>query len=267
MSGYAQVPELFTLASIQSDRGAAAVSEAFVLVSTGPPPPRFIDVSEACAFVSVLQDKPVAQVSEAFVLVSYVTGPATQSKSRAWGFTFDMHQFYVLHLGNTGTWVYDTMTDQWSQWGTEGIITWNMEYGVEWNGGVYAGDQSNGTIWKLDPDSYLDDDFRLITRRVTGFIPMNGRKTMRTGSLILATTPQTTLEASPAPSVSLSISDDKGVTWNNRGSLTVVQNRTQDLSWRGLGLIRAPGRVFKIEDVGGLLTIDGADLEDRNEQD
>ena len=198
----------------------------------------------------------MAQISEVALLVAYVEGPRETFNSRAWGFTFDGHPFYVLHLGNTGTWVYDVSTEQWAQWGTEGVVTWNMEYGTEWDGETVAGDQATNDVWRLEPDSFLDDDFRPVVRRATAGYPVTGRDAVSMGIFTLEMAVQSTLEYDAE--VSLSISDDKGVTFVNVGTLAVAADG--DLSWRSLGSAKQPGRVFLIEDTGALVRIDGADV-------
>lgn len=255
---YGQVSEFRALVA-KDGVPATYASEFVVLVSCGAPPSRYTTDAELAIIASTQQDKIMVQVSELCVLVSYAAQATEQFNSRAWGFNLDQHQFYVLHAGIEGTLVYDVLSQEWSQWQTQGFDTWNAENGVEWDGDIYFGDRDTATLWRLDPTSFLDDEFRPILRVVTGGIPAEARKSLRSGMLVLSATKEGTLDTVSAPYVQLSISDDGGFTWNDRESLALDDSETQDFSWRGLGTIRAPGRVFKITDSGGFVTIRGAD--------
>lgn len=249
-------------------RPSVFASEFVALVVIGQPPSRYIPVSELAVLVVTEQGKIVSQVSETLALVVYAVGGTERLNSRAWGFEFDQHQFYVLHLGQQGTFVYDILSGEWAQWQTAGSNTWNMENGVVWNGEVYAGDNANATLWKLDPESYLDDDFRTITRVVTGGIPAEGRDGLNSGMLVLSSTRQGLVDDESVAYVKLSISDDGGFVYRDRNQIVIDPDKeTQDFSWRSLGTIKRPGRVFKITDVGGFVTINGANQDIEGEDD
>lgn len=257
-SPFAQTSQLAALVTRQGVASVAA-SDLWALVVTGPPPSRYTDVSQLVGLASVQEDNVMVQVSQLAVLVTYIEGATEKLNLRAWGFSLDQHQFYVMHLGEQGSFVYDILSGEWSQWRTEGFNTWNMESGVTWNDEVYAGDNSGPTLWRLDPDSYLDDDFRLITRIVTGGIPAEARATIKTGMFVLNATKQGEIDDQSTPYVQLSISDDGGFVFRNREQKEVTEAaETQDFSWRSLGTIKYPGRVFRITDVGGFVTIRGA---------
>lgn len=239
---------------------APLVSEIVVLVATGAPNSRYVDVGNAAALVSTHEEKVMAQVSEVVALVSYVSTETQRFNARAWGFTFDQHQFYVLHLGMQGTFVFDVLTNQWSQFQTQGFSGWNAEAGVEWNGEVYFGDNTLPTLWRMDPDSFLDDGFRLIRRVVTGGLPATGRDALTTGMFVLDAIREGAVDDESVPFVQLSISDDSGVTFRDREAIAVRDGTgAQDFSWRGLGTVKAPGRVYRITDEGGFVKIKGAD--------
>lgn len=247
------------LVSRGSNGGKTFASEFVALVSVGPPPSRYIRDSELTLLVSNIAEKTLAKISDVVALVSYAAEGTEKLTNRSWGFNLDQHQFYVLSLGMQGTFVFDVLSTQWAQWQTQGFTGWNMENGVEWNGEVYAGDDSLPILWRMDPDSFLDDDFRPIKRVVTGGIPAEARETMRSGMFVLSATKEGDVDTEGAPYVQLSISDDGGETYKDRDAITLNTAIQQDFSWRGLGTIRAPGRVFKITDEGGFVTIKGAD--------
>lgn len=234
-----------------------------VLAAVGPPNTRYIFDSEVVTLKSLVNSQvyPVIDVSELVVLETYVTGPRQILVGRAFGFTLDNHPLYIVTLGLIGTFVYDISTGTWSQFETQGYNgIWNFEHGVEWNDGVYGGDNSTNQIWKLNPSSWLDDGFRPIQRVVTAGVDTDARNTIKTGALILNATVQNDVPASAEPAtITLSISDDEGVTFLALDTITVT-DRNQQNRWGGLGTIKAPGRIFHIADEGALVRLDGADL-------
>lgn len=263
----AEVSEVIGLVAIDDPPSSRVdVSEIVALVAIGDPPSRWADVSEIVGLVSYTKDQPVTQVSEIIGLVSYVSSPPETYNSRAWGFTFDQHPMYVLHLGQQGTFVYDLLAQQWYQWQTQGYNNWNMENGVEWNGQVFAGDSQTGDLWRLDEDGFLDEDFKLIKRIVTAGVTAEARNTVSSGMLVLSMSPEGELDTLSDPYVRLDISDDDGKTYAELETIALTGDETQDISWRGLGLIRYPGRVFRITDEGGMVRINGANLTTRPEK-
>lgn len=267
MSAYGRVSEFAILLASGDGVATSYASEFVLLVATGIPNSRHTPVSELVALVARQEEKVVAKVSEAVVLVAYTAQAQERFDSRSWGFNLDQHQFYVIHLGEQGTIVFDVLTSQWSQWQTEGFSTWNAEAGIEWNDEVYFGGREDNTLWRMDPDSFVDEDFRLIKRIVTGGIPAEARNTLRSGMFVLSATKQEVVDDESVPYVQLSISDDGGFTFKDREQIELTGSETQDFSWRGLGTIRAPGRVFKITDEGGFVTIKGADQKIQGEDD
>ena len=244
----------------QDTQSTALVSELVVLAAAGPPDSRFTWVGEQTLLAATQGSTPVTQVAEQTMLVAFVTGPRAVFNQRAFGFTLDGHPFYVLSLGTLGTFVYDVSTQTWSNWETQGYGVWNFEQGVEWNGGIYGGDQLNATIWKLNPDSFLDDGFRPIVRVVTGGIQVTERQTVQMGGFYLQTFPQTAVTGD-VPMASLSVSRDNGKTFVSADqTLSVSGANAQEFAWRSLGTARYPGAIFRVTDTGGLTRIELATL-------
>lgn len=201
------------------------------------------------------------------ILAVYGEGATEDFRLRAWGYTQDGHKFYVLHLGEQGTWVYDFTTKQWAEWKTQGFDTgWNAYVGQNWGADdrVIAGDRQNGIIWEVDPDGTLDEGFKDVVREVTAIIPHSGFtwRTLDTLSLYASVGTPTGL----APTIELTYSDDQGKTYDAPSdSLTVLVpgENNQDLSWQSLGSFQAPGRIINIKDYGGVVRIDRAVFEVR----
>lgn len=64
-----------------------------------------------------------------------------------------------------------------------------------------------------------------------------------------------------APTISLETSDDNGRTWFNHGELSVnPTDWTLELVWRSLGIIQAPGRLFRFIEYGAMTRVDGVDM-------
>ncbi len=270
-------------AAIVSDGGAAS-SQAVMLVAFTPPGTRHVRTSQtviqaavaeqsvpatsSLVMLSAVAEKSVPATSSAAMLVAYRTGSVENLTQRAWSFTFDGHPFYALTLGEQGTFLYDTVTGKWSKWQTTGLNTWNMELGTGWgdDGGVYAFDQANPVIWRLDPTSFLDDGFKVMTRRVSGALYTRNRVNIENYAVRLTASygkvdvPLT--DPATLPVVTLRVSDDQGNTFFNAGSVELVPGQfSQELQWLSLGLITPPMRIFEITDTGAVARISGADAE------
>lgn len=195
---------------------------------------------------------------------------------RVWGFSLDGHDFYVLKLGPSETLVYDLTTGQWSSWASPGMDSWRANIGQNWvgmgfdtfqtygyNSDVIAGDAGSGTLWILDPTVGRDDrstvDSDSFNRIVTGGVRVMGRETIPCGAvtLDLSVGNPTQLNAT----ITLEISDDAGNTWVSCGSKDVLAGDfNTTVEWRSLGLIKAPGRIFKITDTGTSVRIGALNL-------
>jgi hypothetical protein len=179
--------------------------------------------------------------------------------SHAWAFVLDGHVFYVLSDVSGRTLVCDITTGQWHHWFTGALPgLWNMQRGLMWRGRALAAGAAGAEVWEVDPLSTLDEETEVIHRAVTGFMPIRGRAGFRQGALRL-------FASVGAPDdvgveVRLRFSDDEGVTWSRTFTTELrVGAFMQTLSFRGLGRMRAPGRIWDIADAGGLVRIDGVE--------
>jgi len=205
------------------------------------------------------------------------TSAADSLTVRCWGFSLDGHDFYVLRLGDSGTMVYDLTTGKWSEWESPGRTNWRPHVGQNWVGcasidtdngetDVFAGDDATGTLWRLNTKIGRDERTRLqtppddkITKVVTGGIQMTGRNTLPCGALTIDLALGNPTQT--GASIKMEISGDLGHTWLDCGSIPVTAGnyRTQ-IEWRSLGLIKAPGRLFKFTDDGATVRLGGANL-------
>ena len=267
-------PEARVFSVVEATAAAARITEARVFTIYNFPT-EFEQVSEVRVLAPVMYTSPM-ELSEARVF-AIVRGRTENRRIRAWGFSLDGHDYYVLRLGEIETLVYDLSTGQWSEWASPGLPYWRAHIGGNWLGlgiGAYAngatttvvaGDDTLGLLWILEPDQGLDESPRedrpdaAFQRAVTGGVPMRMRETAKCNAVYV-----TMSLGSPAmvgAAITLRTSDDMGRTWLDHGTLTVTQDDwAQEVAWRALGLIRAPGRIFEVTDNGAATRIAGADM-------
>ncbi len=205
----------------------------------------------------------VANCSSAPVLVLTLSNPDRRTL-KAWTYDLDGHSFYVLKLGELGTVVYDVATGQWSEYATKGQLTWRAQIGRNWESEIVAGDDKTGQLWYLRPNQGFDADgsggVDLIERVVTGFIPVRMRETLQCQAAYLTGSVGTPINADVK--IRLRTSDDGGRTWLDHGEVSPGNpgEFKFEVSWRSLGLISDPHRIFEISDSGAMVRIDGLDI-------
>ena len=218
------------------------------------------------------------RVTQVRVLAA-VRGRIANSRLRAWTFSLDGHDFYVLRLGDTVTLVYDVYSEQWMDWDSFGEDFWNVNVGMNWVGAaaladtygsnIVVGDDSRGVLWFLDPEQPYDvhpDTLspvqeQYFERIAMGQVPVRGREVLP--CYVCWITADMGDPAYIGAGVTLSISDDAGETFDDMGTVTVTLGEYQpELSWYSLGQIGAPGRLFKIVDDGAIARIDGLEMND-----
>lgn len=236
-----------------------------------------VNYSQAYVNAGVLNLTTV-QVPQAYVLAA-VKGRVGNPNARAWTFSLDGHDFYVLHLGDTETLVYDTYSKEWSVWGNDQAIRWKAAFGINWVGaGPFAGgfgsnvitiDDTNGAVYFLSPNYPYDDDYdvgedsRVAFQRIAqGQIIIRGRTpTPCYGVSLTGSFGDVFVDTLTA--VTLEVSDDAGRTYSDCGTVTVTAtDYAARVEWLSLGLMTAPGRMFRITDSGSLDRIDGLELLD-----
>lgn len=224
---------------------------------------------------SVDEPSPSANISQ-LVVRAIVRGRIDQPRVRAWTFTLDGHDFYVLRLGDIQTLVYDTYSQKWSKWTSPDTGRLRFTTGQNWSGsGPYAGsygtnivvgDDTLGILYLFDAEQPYDEipvygelTNKTFVRKATGQIVSRQRNPVPCYEVYLTADSGYTIGDST--SVTLYTSDDNGTTLANRGSLiSRVEDYNQEFTWRSLGQIRYPGRLFVIEDEGALQRINGLDV-------
>lgn len=204
----------------------------------------------------------VAKVTQAALLIAWKSGIPGQVRQRAWTYDLDGHTFYVLDLSKEGTWVYDFSTQKWSKFETPGYGGWNFINGFAWESQrlVVGGDAINPRVNFLDTTSGLDDGWRPVNYIVTGGLPSRDRALKTVGSLRLACSAGYTRDSSPT--MTMRFSDNNGATWSQNYGFNLLSGQyNQRVEWNSLGGFTIPGRVFEFSDQGGLVRIDGAEVE------
>lgn len=242
-------------------------------------PTNHTEISQAQFLATANIEGPIA-VSEGVILAA-VHGRIANPRVRAWTFTLDGHDFYVLRLGDSTTLIYDDVSKQWVDWydGTEQV--WALNAGTPWIGGnqlahqygsnVVVGDDSWGLLWFLDPRLPYDqhpasDNIRQqmpFPRIVTGQVVVRGR-TAEPCYTIFVNGDNYGLEVTDfTPGVTLSYSDDQGKTYTDAETINVsIDTENLPYEWHSLGSIYAPGRLFQINDNGVFARIDSMNMND-----
>lgn len=250
-------------------------SEVGVMVAVNFPT-QFITASEGTVNVSA-NHSPDVQVSEASTLVMG-RGRVQNPRLRAWTYTQDGHDFYVLRLGDDYTFVYDLTTEQWMRFTSQEYAFWRPNTGMNWIDGmrlavdygsnVIVGDDTFGLLWFLDPNQGYDDDTdrevlspKKFPRVATGQMIAKARQYVSCFQVYL--TASGGFPSAPDMSVELKYSDDAGNNYVSAGLQPVTAgDYTQNLDWLSLGRYSYPGRLYQIIDDGALARIDSLDILD-----
>src|SRR5579859_6496167 len=242
------------------DAAESRVSQLPVLAAYAPPSSQQSRVSQEQLLVarSGGEANVTAEVSQAMMLIAYGTGVPNPSRSDSWTFVMDGHRFWVLPLGPEGDWAYDTITKQWCQLFTQGFDGLNFAHGVMWKQRIVGSDLLYPVLYEMAASNPDDDDFRPVMHVVTGGIATRSQNKIGVSNFRLTATAGVLRDAST--DVNLTFSDDNGNTFSPAFTIPVTQGAfDQQLVWNALGSFSAPGRIFKISDAGGMLSIYGAD--------
>lgn len=236
-------------------------------------PSERVDVSQFDAGV-VGQIESDVQIAELDV-IAIVRGAIFNPRLRAWWFELDDHEIWVLNLGDRKTIIYDLSAEKWAWWSNPEADRWRATIGTNWTtsgaishdygSDVVVGDDSTGILWVLDPNQGVDDAVRQedraqgvkfsFPRVATGQVIARGREFISCYEVYLVCDPGE--PALTGASVELLFSDDGGRNYVSAGVITAeAGNFQQEYAWRSLGIIGAPGRMFRLQDNGALRNID-----------
>jgi hypothetical protein len=248
------------VAAVPGSGPGGKVSQTALLVSVAPPQTKRAKIPQVTALVaSSAEGNVIAATSQVVILASVKSGVADPARSLAWEFTLDGHQFYVLNLGAQGTFVYDQGTSLWAKFSTQGFGQWNLINGTMWGDRIVGGDLLDDYIWEMNPLATMDEGWREIYHAVTGGLTLRSRVYKSCDAVRIASSIGQLDEVNGSV-LMLSYSDDQEQTWVGPFIVDLIPDDfTGEIAYRSLGSFASPGRVFLVEDMGGLLRIDGAD--------
>lgn len=244
------------------DGGAARVTQAAVRVLANVPSEE-ARLTQAGARSLLGGGTPEARLTQTGVRLLIKYGRDIRTL-RAWTFTQDDHDFYVLQIGNFGTLIYDKLTQQWAQWRSPGYAYWRGNDGVQWEGWNIACDSESGKLWIIDAEGRLDEGVTPITSVITGGLSARMRTNVPCFMAELTVSEGRPPSGVGAGDVSFTLrtSDDGGLSYLSHGSIPgEASGDDMTVRWYGLGLIPAPGKVFEITDTGYARRIDGLNVE------
>lgn len=246
-------------------------------------PTEGIRIPQAGIIAAFRQTANNIQAAQAMVMVA-ARGRIADPRLKAWTFTLDGHDFYVLRLGDFTTLLYDAAADQWVEWTSDGLNFWRANTGISWLGAgglahaygssVVVGDDTFGLLWFLDPTLPYDehpDPLRSpqqipFERIVTGQVLASGRQYLPCYVIFVDGDNYGLTDTDFVPSVVLETSDDQGRNFVAHDVLTVEADITVDnpYSWYSLGQIASPGRMFRVRDTGVFTRIDSMSMNDED---
>lgn len=238
------------------------VAGFYALVATVGPGAKAAQTSKTNALAATTGDQGIPRTSQMVALVAYGTGSPERNSQRAWFFNLDGHTHYVLDLGTTKTLVYDLLTDQWAEWQTEGFPVWNAQLGAEWLDRFVVADIQSPAFYTIDPAQHLDEGFRPVRRKVTGIIPSPSRNYTSMDALyVMASVGDAQTDFAGTAEMTLRFSDDQGQSFYDFATFTLSStDDDEELLFRSLGSFNMPGRIIEIEDLGGPVRIDSAQV-------
>lgn len=243
-------------------------------------PTEHLRLSQARIRTVIEKPTPAIRVTQARIRV-VAAGRIADPTVRAWTFTLDGHDFYVLRLGDEETLIYDLSTQQWVNWDSHTLPFWRLNSGQTWVGGqslgvmfgssIVAGDDLAGLLWVLNPERSYDEAVSATAanpqapfiRVVMGQVAMTGREVLPCYAIFLIGDNFGAVNADFTASVTLEYSDDAGKTYDLADTITVTpETINQSYEWLSLGQIEAPGRLFRITDNGVFARIDSMTMND-----
>jgi hypothetical protein len=156
------------------------------------------------------------------------------------------HDFYVLHIPGHGSFAYDLQTKRWGEVSSYGRDLFRGQVSaVGPNNQPLLGDDDNGTVWELTDQVRADGDDP-VGFEFSGLLEVNGSAT-RCNNVLLDCTTGLTPDPENDPMILMQWSDDKGQTWSDWRIQPLGRQgeRSKRVMWSRLGLLKRPGRLFR----------------------
>ena len=165
---------------------------------------------------------------------------------KAWSFTTNRHDFYVLNT-DLASFVYDLTSDKWYRWSSYEHPYWLASLGIQVQDTIYAVNTENGQIFTLGYDA-TDSEGDFLVCEVGGFIPNISINSLPCNWITLFLSYGSSSSYTTAPIIEIRWSDDGGKTWTNymQGQTGAKGLYDTEVTYRSLGKIVRPGRNIEI---------------------
>ena len=173
----------------------------------------------------------------------------------AWQFTIEGHTFYCLTIPGVGTYALDLVTGLWTVFRSYDMDTHRCQTSAPLGDGRWiAGDTISGQVFIVDPTTNTDDGEPLV-RECMGAIATNAP--MRCNNVVIEATMGVGGDYEDDPTISLSVSDDDGATWDDwqATSLGRLGDTRALASWGPQDPMNRPGRLFRFRDSNDTYTV------------
>ncbi len=165
---------------------------------------------------------------------------STVSDASAISYSYAGHSFYQINFPTEGkSWLYDVSSNSWSQLtsgSTEGRH--RAEMGVPFLNKIIVADYSNGKLYRMDLDTYLDDGATIIREMVSRHIFGEDKIKIEQIWLDMETGVGTASGDGSTPQIMLQISRDGGYDYGDERWVSVgaIGERLQRAVWRRNGM-------------------------------
>ena len=168
---------------------------------------------------------------------------------RAWTYALDGHTLYVLTM-DRGTFAYDVSSQQWSEfksWGRPS--TWRAHVGDMSDTEVLAGDDTNGHIYRLNPD-IANDNGDPMERILAGGVQIVGKpERCNNVQVYINTGSGLNVDAT----AELYVSDDLQ-TFSPAIPFAIPEPYGTPVRINAVGAVRYPGKLFKVRIIANVTT-------------
>lgn len=169
---------------------------------------------------------------------------------RAYAIRRNRSDFFIITF-DEGTLVFNISTPSWSRWDSFGYEYFRGHLGLMDRDNAFVGDSESGRLYQLGQNA---EDFSTdpIISQLAGFVPWTAKQQPCYSVNIRADVGWTPSYTSPKQVIELKWSDDGGFTWSEPLQLPMGEKGKYDtdISFRSLGLIKRPGRLFEISYTG-----------------
>lgn len=164
----------------------------------------------------------------------------------ACGYSWDSHDFYVLHIPGHGSKVFDLKTGRWAD-----ADSWEHDFfrvgvsAIGPNNQPLLGDDTTNRIWELSTAQRTDGDDDVVFE-FTGLVEVPGAP-VRCNNVMLDTVTGSTSDYDADPTIVMQTSDDMGRTWDEPQVeyLGRMGQRNERVMWSRQGMLANPGRIFR----------------------